>query len=360
MDNPGLPALDAKLFPIHSPRNIQYAGKEIHSMKVPTEAPIGILHGLQARVGARRMVSVLMFPLMALIWAPSAEAQQLGHKVLGSLGLFAGSQPDSGLYLVNQFASYSADEVFDRAGHPIPVGLDLHAWSNPVGFQVTFKPSRHSMYMNVSAAAPIAHVSLQINQPEASVDDFGFGDVYVQPLKVGWKMTQMDVVAGYSFYAPTGLYIARASGSLGQGQWTHEFSLGGMIYFDRAKTWSVSALTSFDLNQHKEGIDITRGDTFQFQGGAGKTFRPPSKALQAVSIGVAGYGLWQVQDDRGAALPAALAGARDLALGLGPELDSTFAPIRSQITVRYCRDVAATARPLGHILVLQITILARR
>jgi len=329
-------------------------------MRVLTGALFGILRGLRARVDARRIASVLMSPLMALIWAPLAEAQQLGHKVLGSLGLFAGSQPASGLYVVNQFASYGADEVFDRAGHPIPVGLDLHAWSNPVGFQVTFKPSRHSIYMNVSAAAPIAHVNLHINQPEASVDDFGFGDVYVQPLKVGWKMTQMDVVAGYSFYAPTGLYIARASGGIGHGQWTHEFSVGGMVYFDRAKTWSVSALTNYDLNQRKEGIDITRGDTFQFQGGAGKTFRPSGKTLQSVNIGVAGYGLWQVRDDRGADLPAALRGARDLALGLGPELDSTLAPIRSQITVRYCRDVAVEARPLGHILIIQLTILAKR
>ena len=324
------------------------------------DAIIEIMPRLYVRSNTRRTASIRTFVLIALIWAAPAEAQQLGHKVLGSLGMFAGSQPDSGFYVVDQFASYRADEVFDRGGHLIPVGVDLHAWSNPVGFQVTFKLPGHSMYMNVSAAAPIASVNLHINQPEASVDDFGFGDVYVQPLKVGWKMTQMDVVAGYSFYAPTGLYVARASGGLGQGQWTHEFSLGGMVYFDRPKTWSVSALTSYDLNQHKEGVDITRGDTFQFQGGGGKTFRLSGKTLQTVGIGVAGYGLWQVRDDRGTDLPAALRGARDLVLGLGPELNSTLAPIRSQITLRYCRDIAVESRPLGHILVLQLTVLARR
>jgi hypothetical protein len=173
-------------------------------------------------------------------------------------------------------------------------------------------------------------------------------------------MTRTDIVAGYAFYAPTGLYIPRASGSIGHGQWTHEFSLGGMAYFDRAKTWSVSALASYDLNQHKEGIDITRGDTFQFQGGAGKILRLSGKALQTVGIGVAGYGLWQVRDDRGADLPAALRGARDLALGVGPELSATLAPIRSQITFRYCRDIAVKSRPKGQILVVQLTILARR
>jgi hypothetical protein len=329
-------------------------------MKVLTDAGIENSRSLRVRADARRMVSLLTLALVALTWGVPAAAQQLGHKALGSLGVLAGSQPDSGLYVVDQFASYGANEVYDRAGHRIPLELDLDAWANPIGFQVTFKLPWPSMYMNVAAAAPIAQVSLQTSRPEASVDDFGFGDVYVQPLKVGWKLTQMDFVAGYAFYAPTGLYTPRASGSIGHGQWTHEFSLGGLVYFDRAKTWSVSALTSYDLNQSKEGIDITRGDTFQFQGGAGKTFRPPGKTLQSVIIGVAGYGLWQVRDDRGADLPAVLRGARDLALGLGPELDATLAPIRSRITVRYCRDIAVKARPLGRILVIQLTILARR
>jgi hypothetical protein len=88
--------------------------------------------------------------------------------------------------------------------------------------------------------------------------------------------------------------------------------------------------------------------------------RPRGKILQTVNVGLAGYGLWQVRDDRGADLPAALRGARDLDLGVGPELDSTLAPIRSQITLRYCRDIAAKSRPLGQILVIQLTILARR
>jgi hypothetical protein len=216
------------------------------------------------------------------------------------------------------------------------------------------------MYMNMAAAAPVAQVDLQATNPLASVDAFGFGDVYVEPVKIGWKATRTDVVAGYAFYAPTGLYAPRAIGSIGRGQWTHEFSLGGAAYFDRAKSWSISALAGYDLNGRKQGIDITRGDTIQFQGGAGKTFRRDGKAIQRVDVGLAGYGLRQVRADRGADLPAALRGARDLAFGLGPEIDVAVAPIRSRITVRYCRDVDVKARPLGRILVIGLTILARR
>jgi hypothetical protein len=166
-------------------------------------------------------------------------------------------------------------------------------------------------------------------------------------------MTHLDIVSGYAFYVPTGLFTPRGSGGIGLGQWTHEFSLGSAVYFDRAKTWHISGLASYDLNQRKRGIDITRGDTIQVQGGAGKT-------LRSVDVGVAIYALRQVRDDRGADLPQPLRGATDRAFGLGPEIDFTLAPIRSRITVRYCRDVVVSARPLGQVLVFGLTTLAVR
>ena len=169
----------------------------------------------------------------------------------------------------------------------------------------------------------------------------------------------MDVVGGYAFYAPTGLFIPHGSGGIGLGQWTHEFSFGGTVYFDRAKTWRFSSLASYDLNQRKQGIDMTRGDTFQIQGGAGKRFRTGNN-FGTLDVGPVGYGLWQVRDDRGADLPAALRGARDVALGLGLEADYTVARIRSRFTVRYCRDVVAKSRPLGRILVIGVVVLARK
>ncbi len=295
----------------------------------------------------------LIFVMVALICAAPAGAQELGHKVLGTLGLLAGSQPSSGLYVVDRFLSYGANAVFDRDGRRIPVGLDLDAVSNAIGVQVTFKLPRPSTYMNASIGIPAARVHLQTDRPEASVDRFGFGDIYVQPIKIGFKMNQMDIVSGYAFYAPTGLFIPRGSGGVGRGQWTHEFSLGSAVYFDRAKTWHISGLASYELNQRKRGIDITRGDTIQVQGGAGKT-------LRSVDVGLAGYALWQVRDDRGADLPEPLRGAIDRAVGLGPEIDFTLAPIRSRITVRYCRDIVVNARPSGQVLVFGLTILALR
>jgi len=112
----------------------------------------------------------------------------------------------------------------------------------------------------------------------------------------------------------------------------------------------VTALGSYDLNLRKRGIDITRGDTIQIQGGAGV-----SRIGQVLEIGLATCALWQVRDDRGADLPALLRGTRDRVFGLGPEAAVLLKPIRSQIRVRYEWDMGVRARPQGNIFVVGFT-----
>jgi hypothetical protein len=114
--------------------------------------------------------SVLALLVAALACPSPAAAQQIGHKVLGSIGLLAGSQPDSGLYLIDLFAFYSTTEIFDKQGHRIPVQFDATAFSNPVGFQATFQLTP-SLYPNVSAAAPSrASASRRTSRRSASMN----------------------------------------------------------------------------------------------------------------------------------------------------------------------------------------------
>jgi hypothetical protein len=289
--------------------------------------------------------------IAVFFWTAPAAAQELGNRILGTLGLLAGSQPESGIYVADRSLFYSSNDLVDRNGHRIPVGLDLDARANVIGAQVTFRLPWRSAYMNASLGIPAARFGLHTEQPEASIDRLGFADLYVQPIKIGWKATQFDIVAGYSFYAPT--VTPGARGGLGRGYWTHQFSLGGAVYFDRSKSWHVSELMSYDRNSRSEDLDLVRGDTFQFQGGAGKT-------LGVATMGLAGYGLWQVRDDRGSAVPVALRGARDRVFGLGPEIDIRIPAIRAKIALRYCHDVAVNARPFGQIIVVGLTVVARR
>ena len=117
----------------------------------------------------------------------------------------------------------------------------------------------------------------------------------------------------------------------------------------------MTALASYQLNMRQRGIDITRGDSVQIQGGIGtKLFR------ESAETGVAGYALWQVRDDRGTELPLVLTGARDRVYGLGPEGAVLIKTIQGQLRVRYEWDFGVRARPQGHILVVGINFLVHR
>jgi hypothetical protein len=189
----------------------------------------------------------------------------------------------------------------------------------------------------------MAKIRINSTDPRISVDRAGFGDIFVQPIKLGWRETQYDVVTAYSFYAPTGKFEPRRSG-VGRGFWTHQFSLGGAIRTPD-RFLRASALASYDLNLRKRGIDIRRGNSLQIQGGAGLM------AFPELSIGVASYALWQVTDDKGSDIPPQLRGLRTRVFGLGPELNLILPKLGLRSDFRIEWDLGARSRPEGMVFV---------
>jgi hypothetical protein len=325
--------------------------KDAHATTISNRRAVSnLLHLLGVSLSsARRLVGAF-----ALLVAARAAAQDVGHKMIGTLGLHAGAQPDPGLYAADRAFFYTAERVNDRHGEPIPGPIDLDVFENAIGVAGTYRLPRLRLYVNGAVSIPIQRVSVTTDRPEASVDRFGLSDIYVAPLWLGWRSARLEVVTGYAFYIPTGRFEPGGHGGVSHAQWSHDFSLGGTVYFDRARTWMASGLGTFTLNQPKIGIDITRGETFQVQGGAGKIL------FGIVDVGVVGYGLWQVRDDRGSALPPLLRGARDRIYGAGGEVDLTIARLRTKVTLRYAHDFAVVSRPAGQIVLIGISVLAWR
>jgi hypothetical protein len=292
---------------------------------------------------------------LALITA-SAFAQDLGHKLPGLLGLDAARIPEPGLYLVNRLAIYEAEKLRDRNGNLVPTApFNLLGRANGFGVSYTARISGSSMFLTMTSGGPIAQVKLNIeNRPEIGVDRLGLGDFYIQPFRLGWRKRRSDLVTSYSIYLPTGRSPLAGGKGVSSGQITHEFSSGGSVYF-KDRSHYLTALATYQLNMRQRGIDITRGDSVQIQGGIGtKLFR------ELAETGVAGYALWQVRDDRGTELPLVLIGPRDRVYGLGPEGAVLIKTIQGQLRVRYEWDFGARARPQGHILVVGINFLVHR
>jgi hypothetical protein len=281
-------------------------------------------------------------------------AQDLGHRIPGALGIDAGVQGAPGLSILYRLLYYQASRLRDRNGHLLPIqGLDLDALANSFGLALTLKP-RRAPYLGAAIAVPIAHVTVNSDNPQIGVDRFGFGDLFVQPIRVGWRLAHVDLVMAYAFYLPTGRFSLSGQRGVSSGEWTHQFSLGGAIFLDPTRQKRASALANYFVSQRKRGVDITRGNILQIQGGASAVVFGP------VTIGVAGYALWQTTADHGSALPSVLRGARDRVYGLGPEVVVLIPALRLRVDARYEWDFGVRSRPQGSIFVAGLTFVAWR
>jgi hypothetical protein len=301
------------------------------------------------------LLSSLVVCLELVFGVRRADAQDLGHKLPGLIGLDAGRIPEPGLYAVDRVGWYEADHVRDRAGNRISVGdVGMLGISNAAGLSYTLQ--RGSTFLTATVAAPLARLRLDIHdRPEASFDRFGLTDIYIEPARVGWRRDRVDLVGSYGLYLPTGTSPLAGGSGLSEGHVTNEFSAGGTIFADQDRTAFLTALASYDLNLRKRGVDITRGDTLQVQGGAGAML-----FNGVVEAGLAFYGLWQVRDDRGADLPGLLRGARDRVYGLGPDVAVLLQNIQSQVRVRYEWDMGVRSRPQGRLLVVGLIVTLHR
>ncbi len=297
------------------------------------------------RTRGRAAIAVSLAAAMLATGRARAQ-QQVGHEILGTLGLQAGSQAPTGLYLVDQFAYYHSNEVVDQNGRALPVGLKANALLDGLAVSVSLELPRIATFVNASVGIPVVYLDASTQTPRLSVQPRGLGDLYVQPLKLGWQPGSVEIVAGYAFYAPTGSFDDEGTIGAGRSQWTQQFSVGGTLHFGPGKTVNLSALASFDIYGTKIGAELRRGDTLQVQGGLGAT------VMRLVNVGIAGYGLWQLTDYGGSALPVNLQGARDRDLGVGPEIDLAVPSALGRLTLRYTHDIWGQTRPLGGLLVV--------
>ncbi len=298
-------------------------------------------------------VVTLAAVVVALLVGDRCGAQEFGHKLLGGLGLQAGVQPETGFYVGDQVVVYDANRLFDQNGARVPGRFRLTGVANAVGVSFSYRLPRLALYVSAAVSIPIARISGTTSSPPVSTVLVGLADVYVQPLRLGWRQSHFDLVTGYAFYVPVGSVDPdEGPTSVSRAQWTHELSFGGTVYFDRRGSWQLSALGAWDINGRKMGVDITRGQTLQVQGGLAKTFG------RIVTVGPVGYALYQVQNDHGSDVPPAVAGARDRAFGLGGELDLTLEHGRTLLFFRYVHDLDVQARPEAQLFFLGIAVRA--
>jgi hypothetical protein len=173
------------------------------------------LNPIRKHLAALSILLVVFFlPLIA-----SAQA----HFAPGVANIRDYAVPPPGLYLAVYNYGYTTSTLTDNGGNkisqilvgttPVNVGIDVKLYAlSPLFLWVSNKKFLGANYggyigpsfSNANVSASLSIVEGQGVNPETS--QFAVGDLFVQPLWLGWNRKHFDAAFGYGFYAPVGKF----------------------------------------------------------------------------------------------------------------------------------------------------------
>lgn len=313
-------------------------------------------------VSHRRLIVGLLF---AVVFQLRAQ-----HYPAGSEGIKCGSLPATGFYFEDQNSFYFANQMKGYGG---ALNHDYSYFSYTQAPRLTWMTGWKIFGAEYGVSVQVPFVYQQTTaifphypwQPNVSTTkrQSGLSDIEVDPVKLGWRFGRVDVSAGYSFYAPSGDYDKNQLFlfNLGQGYWTHSFSLGGTLYFDSEKTWAASILNHYDINTEQydstywNGNSLvthgtTLGDIYTLEWAVSKTI------LKGVDVGLTGFYQQQITDTEGPAPNGPTWKNEKIHVaGIGPEIKGTYAKWGLSGSLRYAYEFSAMDHPQGNLITLTIT-----
>ena len=300
---------------------------------------------------SQAILSLAIFAAFALLCAP-ANAQELGAVLRSDMGLKSGTQMAPGFYFTMPLY-YNADYSSVRGpnGNALPgqvsTELDLII---PV-FTVTTKWKLLGGYYGFKVAEPFSNQALASTLvPIYKGNNYGFGDLYVVPIIMGWHTKRLDYLADFGFHAPTGVGIRSLD------MWTYELSFGTTYYLDGGKKWSASGNATLEIHSVKNNSDILVGDFLTIKGGVGRSF------LKGAASAGLDYSLqYKITHDGGTDLPAILPNTLNRAYALGPEVSfPVFVKEKKKLAAfigaRYAWEFLNRSNFQGNNLALTLTL----
>ncbi len=263
---------------------------------------------------------------------------QTTHYPAGVEGIKGSSLPPPGFYFRDYNYIYFSDYL--EGGPP---AFDLFA--NVQAPRLIWITGQKVLggYYGMDVIVPFAYQDLDVTGFRGS--DFSVADIFVEPITLSWHLKQFDFSFGYGFWAPTGDYSASDPVSPGKGFWTQMLTGGVTIYPDKEKTWSLSALNRYEINQERGSTRITPGQYWTLEWGLAKSLS------KTVDFGLAGY--YQAQSTLASGLGAS--NVKDSVVGVGPEITFVCPKLGVSTSIRYMRETGASYRPEGNTVNIILT-----
>lgn len=293
----------------------------------------------------RRIILLIIVSIALLSGGAIAGS---GHYSSGGEGLLAATLPPPGFYWRLYMGYYNANEMRDKNGGKNPGDFHLNAGSivNRFIYSTEFKIFGANWVPDI--VIPLGYTDVKLKNAglaDFSEQQFGLGDIVLDPFTLAWHGSWYDAVAGVSFVLPTGIFDKDNPAIQGKGYTSFMPTVGATVYFDQEKTWHASVLARYSIHTQQWETDITPGNDFHFEYGVGKNFADIFK------IGIAGYCHWQVTDDYG----TGATDARKQVYALGPEFAVDIPDWKSSVSLRVLKEFDAKATTQGVLGMLVFT-----
>ncbi|HEY4162047.1 MAG TPA: transporter [Dongiaceae bacterium] len=182
---------------------------------------------------------------------------------------------------------------------------------------------------------------------------FGVGDMYVEPIWLGWTLKNWDFAVGYGFYAPIGQYNSGDTDNVGLGFWTNQFQGSVAWYPNENRGTALVAAVTYEINSKIEGQHLTPGQRLNVNLGADQML-PLGQSGFLLDVGVGLYGQWQITDDTGS--DAVDPNVHDQVYGVGPQLGLTYLPWNAAATAKWQHEFEAENRFEGENFTMNFAV----
>ncbi len=282
-----------------------------------------------------RKVLCVMFCTLVMVGMTMGIASA-EHYVSGVEGIKAASAPPPGFYWKIYNALYMSDTLMDDDGEEVDVGFDVTVFAqvHRIVWVTNYKFLGGDVIADI--LIPIIYTDLEIEAFGVEDDQFGLGDLIIEPFGIGWHGARYDAALAIAVFLPTGKYDVNEPASPGQDHWTYMLTYGGTVYFDEAKTWSASLLGRYEVHSENGDTDVTEGNDLHFEWGIGKTL------AKFYDVGLAGYCQWQVTDDD----PESV---KDQVYAVGPQVTAFIPSVKVLLSAGVEMEFAAKNRSEGII-----------
>jgi hypothetical protein len=277
---------------------------------------------------------ILLAIFMWLV-ASFAHAQNRGVYPLGLSAINSGVSAAPGLTYNNSFLFYARDEQVGGNGEVLATGQQAVLLDMNTFLWASDQPTAALGNARISTAVtiPIANNSLSSRTQGAISGGGGLGDIYFQPVILGWHMERADVRAIAGVLAPTGKFNAGANDNVGNGYWTPVIASGQTFYLSADKLTTISVFEMYEFHTTQSGTQIRPGETFDFDYSVMRALRLSSESR--LQVGMIGYGARQTTAKTGPAITPAEEAQRYRVNAIGVGMNLVLPSQKVTLSLKY-------------------------